>query len=127
MARFFSKLQPNKPVARTNYTFHIVTNRLGLINDLDPLELAWNQTICGDEDDIGRNHHEGPKPVLVDLPVSAIYLRVEQQTLRRLPRSEAIMFGIRTYLTPITELAEEPGVPGRLASAIRSWSPEVAG
>ncbi|KAG9105108.1 hypothetical protein FRC07_009612, partial [Ceratobasidium sp. 392] len=27
---------------------------------------------------------------------------------------------------PVTKLAEEPGVPGRLADAIRSWPPDVA-
>lgn len=32
----------------------------------------------------------------------------------------------RTYIVPITELAEEPYVPGRLASAIRSWDDNMA-
>ena len=36
------------------------------------------------------------------------------------------MFTIRTYFEPITEIAKEPYVPGRLASAIRSWSDETA-
>lgn len=43
-----------------------------------------------------------------------------------LPRSGAIIFTIRTYIEPVTKLAEEPGVPGRMADAIRSWPPEVA-
>ena len=33
---------------------------------------------------------------------------------------------IRTYLHPVAEIAIEPYVPGRLASAIRSWDGEVA-
>ncbi|KAI0299698.1 hypothetical protein B0F90DRAFT_583172 [Multifurca ochricompacta] len=44
-------------------------------------------------------------------------LRVERQTLRRLPRSGAIVFTIRVYLTPLAELG--PGAAGRLAGAIR--------
>jgi len=44
-------------------------------------------------------------------------LRVERQTLRRLPRSGAIVFTIRVYLTPLAELG--PGEAGRLAAAIR--------
>lgn len=36
------------------------------------------------------------------------------------------MFTIRTYFHPITEIAEELYVPGRLASAIRSWGDDVS-
>jgi hypothetical protein len=44
-------------------------------------------------------------------------LRVERQTLRRLPRSGAIVFTIRVYMMPLAELG--PGEAGRLAAAIR--------
>jgi hypothetical protein len=44
-------------------------------------------------------------------------LRVERQTLRRLPRSGAVVFTIRVYLTPLKELGR--GEAGRLAAAIR--------
>ena len=54
------------------------------------------------------------------------YFRSERQTLRRLPRSGGVVFTIRTYFHPITEIAEEPYVPGRLASAIRSWGDDVS-
>ena len=36
------------------------------------------------------------------------------------------MFTIRTYFHPITEICEEPYVPGRLASAVRSWGEDVS-
>lgn len=36
------------------------------------------------------------------------------------------MFTIRTYFHPITEICDEPYVPGRLASAVRSWGEDVA-
>ena len=55
---------------------------------------------------------EPPKP----LP-ERMRLRVERQTLRRLPRSGAIVFTIRVYMTPLAELG--PGEAGRLAAAIR--------
>jgi Protein of unknown function (DUF3445) len=54
------------------------------------------------------------------------YFRSERQTLRRLPRSGGVVFTIRTYFHPITEICDEPYVPGRLASAIRSWGDDVA-
>lgn len=36
------------------------------------------------------------------------------------------MFTIRTYFHSITEICEEPYVPGRLASAVRSWGDDVS-
>jgi hypothetical protein len=44
----------------------------------------------------------------------------------RLPRSGAVVFTIRTYFHPITSICKEPYVPGRLASAIRSWGDDVS-
>jgi alpha-1,2-mannosyltransferase len=46
--------------------------------------------------------------------------------LRRLPRSVAVVFTLRTYFEPVTKIAEEPYVLGRLASAVRSWHGDVA-
>jgi len=37
-----------------------------------------------------------------------------------------VVFTIRTYFHPITEICEEPYVPGRLASAVRSWGDDVS-
>lgn len=54
------------------------------------------------------------------------WFRSERQSLRRLPKSGAVVFTIRTYFVPVMEIAREPGVPGRLASAVRSWGDDVA-
>lgn len=37
-----------------------------------------------------------------------------------------MVFTIRTYFEPITEICKEPYVPGRLASAVRSWGEDVS-
>jgi heme-dependent oxidative N-demethylase alpha subunit-like protein len=55
---------------------------------------------------------EPPKPI-----PDRMRLRVERQTLRRLPRSGAIVFTIRVYMTPLAGLG--PGEAGRLAAALR--------
>ena len=44
----------------------------------------------------------------------------------RLSRSGGVVFTIRTYFHPITEICKEPYVPGRLASAVRSWGEDVS-
>ncbi|KAI4942494.1 hypothetical protein J4E91_010092 [Alternaria rosae] len=69
--------------------------------------LAWSET----EKNKAVEHH---------------WFRSERQSLRRLPKSGGVVFTIRTYFHPITEIAQEPYVPGRLASAIRSWGDDVS-
>jgi alpha-1,2-mannosyltransferase len=46
--------------------------------------------------------------------------------MNRLPRSGGVVFTIRTYFHPMTEICREPYVPGRLASAVRSWGDDVS-
>ena len=114
---------------------------LGLAVELDPEELAWARTMKGDEDvDEGKpgflraqeggngeytratNLESHTQPI----EPAQVRLRVERQTLRRLPKTGAIVFTIRVYMTPLKDLAKEPDIPGRLASAIRSWPEDVA-
>ncbi|KAF7978334.1 hypothetical protein HWV62_963 [Athelia sp. TMB] len=133
MERFFRRLAVDKAVIRNNYFIQVVkpeeeqraTATPNEYGDLDPEELAWSNTTNGPEDTFHHGHpatsHDSPTV----LP-STIRLRTERQTLRRLPKSGAILFTIRTYLFPVTELAKEKGVPARMASAIRSWPADVA-
>ena len=44
----------------------------------------------------------------------------------RLPRSGGVVFTIRTYFHPVVDICKEPYVPGRLASAVRSWGDDVS-
>ncbi|TFY50416.1 hypothetical protein EVG20_g11532, partial [Dentipellis fragilis] len=55
---------------------------------------------------------------------ATLRLRTEHQTLRRLPRTGTVVFTIRTYSTPVEQMAGEAGVPGRLAGAVRGMSEE---
>src|SRR5713226_5367646 len=56
-----------------------------------------------------------------------LHLRVELQTLFRLPRSNAILFGIRAYLASLEELARVPKWGRRLHRVLRDLHPELAG
>lgn len=60
------------------------------------------------------------------LRVEDIHFRSERQSLRRLPKSGALLFTVRTYFEPVTVIAKEPHVPGRLAEAIRNWDETVS-
>ena len=109
MMNFFRRVQPEKPVLRNNYFIQVDDN------------LAWSHSI-GDEDSDSVSWSTAEK----NKAIEHHYFRSERQSLRRLPRSGGVVFTIRTYFHPITEIAEERGVPGRLASAIRSWGEDVS-
>ncbi|MEL6260066.1 MAG: DUF3445 domain-containing protein [Cyanobacteria bacterium J06626_6] len=54
-----------------------------------------------------------------------LWLRVEKQTLRRLPISQGILFTIRTFIYPIATVTADPNVAKQLAQAILQLQPEV--
>lgn len=128
LKRFMKRLPLEKPVVRHNYTFQIVdpaTSRPDSEKLVDGDELAWSSTMLGEEfpdNQIACN--ECQRELESTVTPEMIVLRTERHTLRRLPKTGAILFTIRTYTTPVVKLVLGPGVPGRLASAVRSW-PEV--
>ena len=109
MMNFFRRVKPDGPVLRNNYFLQV--------DD----DLAWSQSI-GSEDSETVGWYTAEK----NKAIQHHYFRSERQSLRRLPRSGGVVFTIRTYFHPITEIAEEPYVPGRLAEAVRSWGEDVS-
>lgn len=49
-----------------------------------------------------------------------LFLRVERQTLRRLPRSGAVLFGIHVHVYPLTVAITTPALAAGLAAAVRA-------
>lgn len=70
--------------------------------------------------------HEHNPDVTAENAGEKIWLRVERQTLRLLPASGGVLFGIRTHLYPVGRLASNPSVAADLASAVRGLPPEMA-
>jgi alpha-1,2-mannosyltransferase len=109
MMNFFRRIRPEEPVLRNNYFLQVDDG------------LAWSQSIgLEDEPAVSWNTAEKNKTI------EHHYFRSERQSLRRLPRSGAVAFTIRTYFEPVQEIAKEPYVPGRLASAVRSWGDDIS-
>lgn len=109
MMNFFRRIKSEAPVLRNNYFIQV--------DD----ELAWSSSI-GSEDGEGIGWFTAEK----NKAIEHHHFRSERQSLRRLPRSGGVVFTIRTYFHPMTDICEEPYVPGRLASAIRSWGDDVS-
>ena len=98
MSTFFDRLRPEKPVWRANRT----------LTDDPSLRL-----------EPGRRHQPLHDDVTVDNVADQVWLRVEYQTLRRLVRSDAIIFTIRILRQSIRSVAAHPEV---LAEVLRSVS-----
>jgi len=115
MARFFRRLAVDKPVVRQNYFFQKVQKTS--LDAIDPEELGWSTTTNGSEDNF-----EGAHSSTTGVSVEQMRLRTERQSLRRLGVSGAIVFTIRTYLVPVTDLGE---TRGRLGKALEGWPEDV--
>ena len=74
----------------------------------------------------GGKWRDGTNPAITATNAgAALYLRVERQTLRRLPRSDAILFGIRVHVYPLHRVIKTPVLATRLAEAVRGLPPEI--
>jgi hypothetical protein len=95
MARFFDRLQPGRGVWRLNWS----------VIDSPALHQP------------GGHFRTAPADGLAPQTIGErTWLRVERQTLRRLPLS--IVFTIRIHVWPLSALAERPEAAGRMAAAI---------
>ena len=71
---------------------------------------------------------EGLNPLLTEKNTAdEVYLRVERQTLSKLPQSRAILFTIRIHQQPLRSLENRPELAARLAETLRKWPDSVAG
>lgn len=65
-----------------------------------------------------------------NLRIEDVYLRVDWQTLRRIPQSQAIVFNFKALFTPVTHFQDEPYVPqlvGRVLKEAREPIREYKG
>ncbi len=103
--RFFARMKPERPVWRLNWS---------LTDDPELFQPS------------GHSRPDLATDITPDNAGARLFLRVERQTLRRLPRSGAICFGIRVYQNPLRDLQAEPATAARLAAAVRELPESVA-
>jgi dimethylamine monooxygenase subunit A len=101
VAHFFAALKPDRILSRVNW---------GIADDP-----ARFQPISRDADAAVTAANAG----------SALHLRVERQTLRRLPQSGVVLFTIRTEITPLERVIATRDDAIDLAGAIRDMSPAM--
>jgi hypothetical protein len=101
----FDKFTPERPVWRVNWTL------------LDRPELFQPAP---------EGRKRGGAGVTAANAGRALTFRVERQTMRVLPRTGAVLFGIRTYVRPLAELAADPQTAAHLAASLRGTAPAFA-
>lgn len=67
----------------------------------------------------GDPHEKHREVQHADLDVSRCNLRVDWQTLRRLPLSGAIVFNFKALFTPVTSFREEPFIPALVLKLLK--------
>ncbi|KAL4925746.1 heme-dependent oxidative N-demethylase family protein [Aspergillus undulatus] len=98
MDRFFTKMPTDKPIQRGSWGLEIG----------QPLHMP-----PGDP-------HEKLRTVQdPNLKLEDCHLRIDWQTLRRLPLSGAIAFNFKALFTPVAEFRDEPCVPALLAKVMK--------
>jgi hypothetical protein len=104
--KFLLNLQVGKPVRRLNWTMSINPR-------LDTSPENYNK--WGIDRATVTPENVGDK----------VHLRVEHQTLWRLPRSNAIVFSIRAYLLKMNELVTNPDWARRFHRVLKTLPPEL--
>jgi hypothetical protein len=105
--QYLLRIQYGKPVRRLNWTM-TVNPRLDTSPENYPIWGPDRTTITADN------------------VADKLYLRVELQTLYRLPRSNSILFGVRAYLASIGELVRIPKWGRRLHRVLKQLHPDLA-
>ncbi len=99
--RFLDRLRPDVIVSRRNWSVH------------------------GDGDLHAPDPPFDPPPIGVDEVADSLWLRSERQTLRRLPRTGAVLFTIRVQQAPFAAFASHPRAAVRLADRLDAQPAEL--
>ena len=74
----------------------------------------------------GGHGREGINSAITQMNAGeTVFLRVERQTLRRLPRSDGVLFGIRVHVYPLARVITTPALAWRLAAAVGALPTEI--
>jgi len=91
----------------------------GIFDGLRPKQLVWRLNWSVQFGGGLRNPRPKRRPWRPDAPEAPEFIRVERQTLRKLPMTGDILFTIRVFMDPLAVLAAQPD-RAELASKLRA-------
>ncbi len=125
-----------RPLADVHAAVPLYADRLAnpvdrFMNHLRPGKLArrlnWSIVDDGALFQQGGKHRTERDPSITPANCpTRLFLRVERQTLMRLPASGAVLFGIRVHSYPLARVLAVPGAAPTLAAAVRALPDSLA-
>lgn len=103
ISRLFQRLDSRRPVQRLNWSL------------VDTSELY-----------LPPSHRKADVDITEENAGARLWLRVERQTLRRLPVTSDIVFGIRTHLTRLDDALDDPSTAKALMTKIETMPAAMA-
>lgn len=115
--RFFTKMPADKPIQRGSWglevdqPLYVPPGKL----PLTPVFRSWGKLTTK----LGHPHEKYRDSQAPDVTLDRVHLRVDWQTLRRLPLSGAIVFNFKALFTPVADFRDEPYIPSLLLKLIK--------
>ena len=91
-----------------------------------PISHRWNWSVMTSHR-LFTPHRSRRTPLAPGAGIDELFIRMESQTLRKLPRSGMILFTIRTYAEPLTRWAAMPGAVASLLDLLDGMTPQMRG
>lgn len=104
--RFFDRVEPGQLFMRLNWS---------VIDDPTLFQPTGH----------GRTGHN--QAITADNAGEMMWLRIERQTFVRLPRTQALVFGIKTVVDPLSTLADRPGLATALRGTLNDMPDDMRG
>ena len=89
-----------------------------------PISHRWNWSVVTSPE-LFTPDRAFSDPLAVGDGIQKLFVRMESQTLRKLPESGQILFTIRTYIEPVLKWANIPGALADLVTMLAGMSPET--
>lgn len=102
--RYFSKMKSDSPIQRGSWGLEV------------------GQPLFMQPDDPHFEFRQKQDP---DLRADDLHLRVDWQQLRRLPKSQGIVFSYKALFTPMSEFRTEPYIPKLVAKVLKEGKPNI--
>ncbi len=89
-----------------------------------PISHRWNWSVMTSHK-LFTPHRSRRTPLAPNAGIEEIFIRMESQTIRKLPRTGMILFTIRTYAEPLTRWAAMPGAVASLLEMLDGMTLEM--
>ena len=114
----------HEPVPHYGERLEIPMDRFFTNMKVGPISHRWNWSVMTSHR-LFTPHRSRRTSLAPGAGIDEIFIRMENQTLRKLPRTGMILFSIRTYAEPLSRWAAMPGAVASLLEMFDGMTPEM--